>query len=685
VVIVGASSRQGTWSRAAFENLKSNQFQGNVYLVNPSRTELFGEPCYPSLKALPELPDHLVIGVPAAGVAPVIREGGETGARSATIYAAGFGEFEEGTLLEEDLKDAIEESGVRVCGPNCMGNIATPSGLVTLTTPVGFPLAEGPVAIVGQSGGVILFLHGALRSRGIGVNYALSTGNELDLSMADYVRHFSRDSEINVVACFVEAVRDLDDFLTACDDATATGTTVLLLKMGRSQEGRQAAGAHTGSLTGALAAFDAAVKGHGIVRVDTLEEIVEAIEFLAHAQRPQTDRMAAITYSGGLRGLLLESADRLGYRFPSLSPETIERLRELLPSATIGNPLDTAFVGITNPSAYFSCVEALRSDPNIDAVIAQERLPRDMENQHSHTYLAGLEAIAKDGRKPVAIFSMLPEGLTEYSLNIRSQFAHLPFLYTVDKAVSTVRAVALSRPLPKSQDGLATDGREGPGSGSLDEADSKALLARYGIPVLGHVVVHDPSEAANIADTIGYPVVIKGIAADVLHKSEAGLVRTGLGDHNAVAEAAYSVWASLEEHSTAEPRALMVAPHVQSGIETILGLQVDPEVGPVVMFGWGGVMVDLLDDVSFARAPLTFADARELIAQTKVGRILRGYRGGPSYDEEALILALVALGELGLGESQSVNSVDINPFLVRQAGSGAVALDALVVLNKASS
>jgi acetate---CoA ligase (ADP-forming) len=685
VTIVGASPRTSSWGSAIFRNLSGHGFQGEIQLVNPKYATIDGRPCFSDLASVPEAPDHVVIAVPAERVAGVLRQAGKTGARTATVHAGGFGESETaaGRELDGELRSAIRESGIALCGPNCLGNIAVPSRAITLSTPVEWEPGEGPVAIVGQSGGVVLFIHNVLRSRGVGVSFAVSSGNETDLTTADYVRCFALNPSIKVVVCFVEAAVDAGALFAACSLAKERGTTVLAIKVGRSEEGRRATLAHTGSLAGTLEAFDAVAAQTGLVRCDRLEDVIEAAEYLSHAPRPKGDHIAAVTYSGGLRELLLDAAERLGTTFPSLDDTTVRTLEDVMGGQKISNPLDSGFIGLSDQGRYLRAVEALMADPGIDAVLVQERLPREVSNAHSHAYLAGLEELARKSDKPIAVFCMLSEGLTEHSLSIRGQFAHLPLLHGIDAAIRTTVALAgddrrarqaSSASLPRA---IARADRGKPMDGVMQEAEAKAILCRYGIPVVEELVVHDLAEVEAAAKRLGPPVVVKGVARDLPHKSEHGLVRTGLGTVADAVAAGREIWATLSRLSGDDSKGMVVAQHFGPGVETALGVHWDPEVGPVVMFGWGGSVVELLGDKAFGAPPLTVESAQRLMSRTRISAILRGYRGGPHYDGEAVVAALVALGELAVRETGALESIDVNPFIVLEAGRGAAAVDVL--------
>ncbi|MGE3246870.1 MAG: CoA-binding protein, partial [Beijerinckiaceae bacterium] len=343
VVIAGASDRPGNWAERAKRNLEKYGFGGPVYAFNPTRDEVWGEPCYRTFSALPEPPDHVVVVVPAKFVASTLREAALAGARSANVFSSGFDEApgEEGRALADELRAVIAETGIAVCGPNCLGNFFAPSKFFTMTDDRPHNFVEGPVALFGQSGGIVMAIKRGLEERGLVCSALVTSGNETGLNSADYISYFAEQPGIKVMVCYQESVRDPEAFLAACRKARAAGKPVVVMKLGASDEGRHAAAAHTGRLAGSLAAFDAIAGAAGALRVRNLDDVVEAVEYLVHAPLPKGDRVAAMTFSGGMRGLLLDCAHLNGLRFPPLEQATLDKLESICGVGTIlGNPLD---------------------------------------------------------------------------------------------------------------------------------------------------------------------------------------------------------------------------------------------------------------------------------------------------------------------------------------------------------
>jgi acetate---CoA ligase (ADP-forming) len=698
VTIVGASPRPGGWPESVYRNLAKFGYPNPVYLVNPRYEELWDVPCYPDLGSLPGKPDHLVVLVPSPVVAGMLRDGAAAGARSATIYSGGFGEGgdHDGAELARTLREVVDSTGLAVSGPNCLGNLSAPARLVTLTERQLGVLDESNVAIIGQSGGVVLYLNKALQSRGVPVQYAVTTGNEIGLTMADYLAYCAQDPEIRVVAAFIESVRDTEAFFAACEAARESGTVIVALKVGASADGRAAAMAHTGALAGSIQAFDAVCKTLGVVRVDNIDELVEAVDFFSHATVPAGPGIGSIVHSGGLRELLLDAASRLGIKFPPLSPQSVRQLNEILPvGCYVGNPLDSGFGGLSSAEIYFKCIDILLADPNIGVLLAQEALPRGPEDARAERYIRGLnDRAATEVRKPVAIFTMVSDGPSAYGGALRRELAHIPVLQEIDRTLKTVQRAIKHSEQAADRPERAAEPRPGAAPipeasrlaaapEALNEVRSKQLLAQYGVPLLPEELVRDTGGAVAAADRIGYPVVIKGVAGSVTHKSDLGLVELNLATADEVAAAAEKVTGRART-ADVELEGLLVVKHGPTGLEVVVGAKRDPEVGPVVMFGAGGVQLELYGDVAFAAVPVSLDQAREVIGETRVGQVLAGYRGGPRYDIDAVAAVIVAVGEL-MADHGYVEEIDVNPFLALPAGDGGYALDGVIVLAGSES
>ena len=698
VVIVGASDRPGNWALRAWRNLQRYKFPGPIFLINPKRDEILGEKCYPDFAALPEQPDHILVVTPASAVADVLESGAAAGARSATIFSSGFGEAydEAGAALGVRLREVIARTGLGVSGPNCMGNVCKPASFVTLTEDRPHDMNMGEVALVGQSGGVMIFMNQALEERGMLARYLITSGNEAGLQVADYIAYFASDPALKVIIVYVEAVADLGRFIAACREARAAGKSVIAIKLGQSEEGRAAALAHTGSLAGTVAAFDAVAADAGVIRADTLDDAVELAELLGHTGAPNGRRLGAATLSGAYRGLLLDAAERHGLSFPKLAPQTVASLEKVMGvGSLISNPIDGGFSVLSSPQAYKACIEAMQADPNIDMVLLQEAIPRAPGSNRAEAYIKLVEDyVAEGGHKPLSFVTLTSHGQTAHSRAIRHGAPHVSFLQEANKALRAIASAARRGEAEALADAGADTHAQAPALAqelreqarllqaplALDEARSKALLAAYGVPLPQEGLAQDVEAAVALATRIGFPVVLKAVCATLTHKSDVGAVQLNLRDAEAVRAAWTRIEANLAAHGFADAlEGMLVAQMVTGGLELVMGVHRDPEMGPVIMGGSGGVLLELVRDVAFAAPPLTLAKAQDLIARTKAGALMKGYRGSGALDAQAYAQALVALGRLANDLGDVLESIDVNPFLLLPQGG--MALDALVVLR----
>jgi acetyltransferase len=698
VVLVGASDRPGHWSGRVWLNLERFGFAGRVFPVNPNRTEIWGAACYPDMKSLPEPPDHLAIFVPKERLSQVLSDGIDHGMSGATIYAAGFGEGDDavGRQLAAELKAQASAAGIAVIGPNCMGLACGKSRFATVPDESLQELAPGAAAVITQSGALCTAINRAINDVGIKLSYLISCGNQTVCTMADYVDYLADDPLLKVILCYVEGLPDAQRFFAATARAHAKGKVTVVVKIGGSDAGRAAALAHTGSLAGNTKAFDTMARYAGIVRLDSLEDGVEAVEYLARAPVPRGERIAVMTNSGALRSLTTEAAERTGTKLAVFSEATRGGLAKILDDPRVSNPVDTK---ITLPTAqYMACVEAIAAAPEVDVVLVAEDLPREAGLDRKVKNLQALDGfVARRGANggdtgpPIAMFSSLTFNTTEYMAEFRRSLAHVPILREPEKTLRVVRALAAfgaRRSVTRPSAGSAGDAaliaawraraQKFSKPTALNEADSKALLSAYGIVAPAEKVVSTPEEAVAAARVIGFPVVLKAVAAAVPHKSDAGLVMLGLADAGAVLGAAETLVARCRSLN-APLEGILVAQQVSDGLETVLGIHRDPEVGPVIMFGLGGVMVELFKDVAFGPPQLDRAAASEMIDATRARQLVSGFRGSAACDRTALCDALVNLGRLARDLGDVIEAVDVNPLLVR--GEGAFALDALVVLR----
>lgn len=704
VVIVGATDKPGNWAERCWRNLNLYGFKGTIYPMNPGRDHVWDTKCYKDYAELPEKPDHLVVLVPARFVGQTLRDGAAAGARSATIVSSGFGEFPDpaSVQLGKELAKTIAETGLAVSGPNCLANFNGGGNFVSMIDNRPLRTVAGPIAIIGQSGGLVMALKRTLEERGLDVGYIITSGNEDGLKTADYIEYFAGDPQTRVIVSYLESVRDPDKFLQACAMAKAAGKPVIVVKLGTSDSGRAAAMAHTGALAGSIAAFDAIAGNAGAIRVSTLDDIIEAAEYLLHAPLPKGDGLGAITFSGGLRGLLLDQAAANNLPFPPLAAKTRKRLEQLLGvGSIIGNPLDSGFAALNSAETYIQCVKAMLDDPGIDTLLLQEELPRGPGSESKENNLRAVNELAATSKKPIAFVTMISHGVNDYARDLRDGLRNVAFLQEADKALRSVRAVTsyATRSGPAARAGAT---RRGTGavpaivtktlashahakkSQPLSEIESKALLGAYGIRTPKEKLATSAADAVRIARQIGLPVVLKAAGAALTHKSDAGGVLLNNRTVSAVREGYGAIRRSVAKKAKGiEIDGILVAEQIAGDIELVIGAARDPEMGPMVMFGSGGVALELYRDVAFSAPTLDEASAQALIERTNAARLIAGYRGAPALDRAAIIKALIAVSRLVGDLGDRFDSIDVNPFVLRRRGG--IALDGLVVLRGTDS
>lgn len=693
IVVVGATDKPGNYAERIWNNLIKYGFEGGLYPLNSKRETIWGVPCYPDFASLPEKPDHVLVMVPARFAVQVVRDAAAAGARSATIVTSGFSELQdaESQRLAVELQQAIRETGLAVTGPNCLGNLSAGENLFTNIDDRIVTMKAGPVAIAGQSGAIVMAIRQALEDRGVGVGYMVTTGNEAGLETTDLMNYFAIDPSIRVIVVYLEGVRNTSAFREACKAARAAGKPVIAIKLGASEGGRAAAMAHTGALAGSIESFDAISAREGVIRARGLDELVETTECFVHAASPKGSRLAAVTLSGGKRGLLIDAFSAAGLNFASLSPAVSEKLAKMLgPGSIVGNPLDAGFAAVVDPSVYMQSIKIMIDDPDTDIVIIDSELPKaphELRERNLHR----VNEMAATANKPVIYISTMSIGFTEFTKGLRQSLPHIAVMQGLDRAVGAIKSLIEYAALPKDVPEIASSSTasaramlermlKNAKGAALDEVASKRLLKAYGIPISKEAIAQTSSEAVKIARQIGFPVVAKVVSAEILHKSDVGGVMLNIKNAAEVKKAFEQITSRVKKLKD-KPKidGILIAQQVKADLELVVGTALDAEMGPVVLFGTGGVEIELMKDVALAGAPLDAAEAKKLIGRTKAGVRLRGYRGKPALHEASVIKALVGLSNLMMDAGSRIASIDVNPFLVNSRSG--VAVDGLIVLN----
>ena len=697
IVLVGATDKPGNYAERIWNNLIKYQYQGGLYPVNAKRETIWSVPCYKDFASLPDKPDHVLVLVPARFAVQVVRDAAAAGARSATIVTSGFSELQddESQRLAAELQQAIRETGLAVTGPNCLGNLSAGERLFTNIDDRVVTMEAGPVAIAGQSGAIVMAIRQALEDRGVGVGYMVTTGNEAGLETPDLMAYFAADPSIRVIVVYLEGVRNTKVFRAACKAARAAGKPVIALKLGASEGGRAAAMAHTGALAGSIETFDAISTREGVIRVRGLDELIETTECFVHADLPKAARLAAVSLSGGKRGLLIDAFSSAGLNFGPLSQNASDKLAKMLgPGSIVGNPLDAGFAAVVDPSVYMQSIKTMIDDPDTDIVIIDAELPKAPHALRERN-LRIVNEMAQAASKPVIYISAMSIGFTEFTKGLRKSLPHIAVMQGLDRAVGAIKSLidyaSLRKEVPEVVSSSSTSARamlermlKSAKGAALDEVASKKLLKAYGIPVSKEEIAQTAAEAVKIAKKIGFPVVAKVVSADILHKSDIGGVVLNINSTAGVKKAFNDITARVKKlKNKPKLEGILIAQQVKAELELVVGASLDAEMGPVVLFGTGGVDIELMKDVALAGAPLDEADAKELISRTKAGVKLKGYRGKPALHEASAVKAIVGLSNLMADAGTRIASIDVNPFLINTRTG--VAVDGLIVLNNAAA
>ncbi len=478
--------------------------------------------------------------------------------------------------------------------------------------------------------------------------------------------------------------------------ARAAGKSIVAIKLGLSEAGRSAALAHTGSLAGSVEAFDAVAGEVGVVRAETLDDAVELTELLVHTGAPTGRRLGAVTLSGAFRGMLLDAAERYGLEFHALDPATTERLNAVLTvGSLVSNPIDGGFGVLSSADNFMASIDALHADPNVDMVLVQEGPPRARGADRSENYIRLANDYAATATKPIAFITPITLGHTDYSRDIRAKAPHLSFLQEAYKGlravasvarraererIASARTVEATAPAPVQRTIIErVRSRAKPEPIALDEAESKNVLRAYGIATPAETLVNSQTAAIKAAGRIGYPVVLKAVSPTLLHKSDVGAVALNLATPAELTAAYEQMSRKLSGHDLT---GMLVCQQIRGGLELVLGLHRDLEMGLVVMAGSGGILLELIKDVAFCAPPVSREKARDLLGRIRGGKLLHGYRGVSGFDTDAVVDAIVALGRLAADLEDVIQSVDINPFVALPKGG--MALDALIVLQQST-
>lgn len=683
VAIVGASDDVARIGGRPLRYLREGGFAGPVWPVNPNRPQVQGLPAFASLAALPAAPDIAILAVPAAATLAAVEDCAARGVRAAVIFSAGFAETgPEGAALQARICDAARAGGLRLLGPNCLGAFNPALGWygtfsVILDTAL---VPPGPVAVVSQSGAYGAHLAHLARQRGFGISHWVTTGNEADIDLAEALDWTLRQPETRVVMAYAEGVRDRDSFVAALETARRLEKPVVFMKTGRSAAGAAAAASHTAALAGSDAVFDAVLRQFGAYRAPTTAEQIDIAYACAQGRLPAGRRLGIFTMSGGFGIQLADDAEAAGLDVAPMPEAAQAEILRLLPYASPRNPVDATAQAVSDLSLLTASVRLMMDQGGYDlfaGILGTGPGTKTYADPLRQALMAALQGRADSIR--ALTMSAPVEAVRRYEADGFLVFEDGTALARALGALAGFRA-AFDRGADPVAPMPAQDLPEGP----LSEAGAKAILARAGIPFPPERLVPDAQGAARAAEALGGAVVVKICSPDIAHKTEVGGVAVNLAGADAVRAAAAAI---LDRARAQAPGAriegLLVAPMVAGGVEVIAGVVRDPVLGPVVMAGLGGVLVEVLRDVSFRAAPFDPDEGHRMLRELRGFALLQGVRGAPPADMDALARLLSDLSRFAFAHRDRVRSIDLNPVRVLPAGQGVLALDALIELDPA--
>jgi len=690
VALVGASEGSG-WARFIVESLRTAGLPGPIVPVHRSLETAFGEPTRKSLRELDEPVDLAFALVPTEAVESVLHDAADVGIRNLVVLASGYGEGgEAGRERERRLTDIAIERDLTVLGPNCLGYVNAHAGAAPFGLHLIKPVLAGPVGIVLQSGALASAVMAFSRARAIGISLLTSMGNEAVITTADVIEHLIEDDATKVIALFLESIRDPDRFLELADRALAVGKPIVALKVGRSPAGEASALAHTGAVAGDDAVVGAVLRQHGVVRTDSLEELLITAGMFGYVKPPSSPRMGVVTASGGANDVIADRAADEGLEIPAFGEETASRLAEVLPSfAAIRNPLDiTGFVLADAAKAAAApgdaALNAVVDDPGVDFILNAVAVPTDQPPDPSviHRRLAGIVATQNRTDKPIVHFLYTCTDLSNYGREILAEYG-LHVLGGMEFGLKAIghglrwsqaraRPPALARAVPVQALPVGADLARGPWS----EAASREFVAGYGVPVVPAELATTAAEAVAAARRLGGPVAAKVCSADLTHKSDIGGVALGLVGDEAVADGFERVAAAGRAH-TEHLDGVLISAMRGTGTELFAGVTVDPAFGPVLAVGLGGVFIEVLRDVSLRALPVGADEVERMLGELRGAAVLGGARGRTAVDVAAVAKAVAALSDAALALGPRLETIEVNPLWVD--GSTVEALDVLVV------
>ena len=689
VAVIGASRSPEKVGHAVLANLVNGGFKGTIIPVNPGTDEILGLKCFKSLGEYKGPIDLGVIVVAGKYVKGAVQSCLDAGAKSIIVITAGFKEVgAAGAKAEQELVALCQASGARMVGPNCLGVLNTDHHMNATFAPSVPP--SGKISVISQSGALCVAILDWAAHQKLGLGKVISFGNKADLNEADFIQALAEDKATNVIAGYLESIKEGDKFLRVAEQA-ASVKPVVILKVGITQAGAKAASSHTGSLAGADIAYGAAFKRAGVIRAENFEALFDYASAFALQPLPKGERVAVITNAGGPGIMAADAAEGLGLKMVSPGKESDAKLRTFLPaSAAFGNPVDV--IGDAEPDRYVKAFEVMQEDEKTDAivvVVTPQNMTRPLE-------LAEQLGAAHKGKKPVLAVFM--GGTEVIAAKEKLMAVGIPNYPSPDRAITALRAmcdyaawrrrparIVTRFPVNRRRVDRVIHMQMRSGEPQIGEVEAKEILRAYDFNVLGGQIARTTDEAVEIAERLGYPVVLKISSPDIIHKSDFGGVRINLANAEQVRDAFDLMMLRIQKRAPdAYLRGAYVEKMGQRGREVILGMTRDPQFGPMLMFGLGGIFVEVMKDVTFHLAPITAEEAMQMLKGTRSYALLQGARGQAPVDLDAIAGALQRISQLAT-DYPEIKELDINPFIVGPVGMQAYVADARMTLASNTS
>ena len=683
IAIIGASGDPSKISYSPVANLKRIGYEGKVYLVNAKYKEVAGFPCYPTIESLPDGIDVALIAVGAPQVYSSVEQLHRKRVKSVVVLSAGFSEIgEEGALLEKKLAEFSEVNNLPICGPNCLGitNFKEKT-IVSFST-----LKEGnynPIAFITQSGAIGSLTYTLAQESGIGYQYFVSSGNEASVDFFDYVDYFANQPDIKVVGGYLEGARDFNKLKNAIKTLRDNKKPLVLMKVGNSSKGAEAANSHTASLAGNASVYEYYLKQNNIVRAQNEEELIDTLHVFTKTKKsPKSGGLAIVTLSGGAGIIIVDQCEIKGISMAELSEETKEKLRSKLSSlATVNNPIDLTAQASQFPNQIIESTKIALQDDSVEAVMIYIQMT-------DGRFTSILEDIARLSQETDKMLVLCWSGIQPETKSKILKFQDICWINNPTRATNAIANVMNYYNRERQESGIEDLNTEQilPVSqsykqfirGTLNEWDSKHLLKKYNISIPNGILIQNENELEEI--DLNFPLVLKGVSSELTHKSDYGLVILNIQSKEEAKNAFNLIYKNARDKNVEHLlEGVLVEEMCDKGIEVIIGATKDPVFGPCIMFGLGGIFVEILKDVVIMPAPLTKSMAEDMVKSIKSYPLLQGARGAKPSDIDALVDTLVKVSHLCVENSEEISEFEINPLIIHESGKGTTAVDALII------